>query len=187
VKAAYLISNNKTIEICQGDITREQVDAIVNAANSHLAHGGGVAGAIVRAGGRVIQDESDAWVSQHGQVTHAKPAYTSAGSLPCTYVIHAVGPRWGEGEEDRKLEEAIHGSLVLAGTLGLKTLALPAISTGIFGFPIERAARIILQTLQNYYQRYPDSTVQLTRLILRDAESLNIFYAESQRLFNSPA
>src|SRR5512144_2508720 len=88
------------LQIVQGDITDEHVDAIVNAANRHLAHGAGVAGAILRKGGRVVQDESDRWVSQHGTVTHAEPAYTRAGSLPCRYVIHAVGPVWGEGDED---------------------------------------------------------------------------------------
>ena len=82
-------------QIVQGDITQEAVDAIVNAANSHLQHGGGVAGVIVRQGGQAIQQESDAWVRAHGPVSHTEPAYTSAGRLPCKYVIHAVGTNLG--------------------------------------------------------------------------------------------
>src|SRR5512146_11618 len=99
--------SGQRLELVSGDLTEEQVDAIVNAANSHLAHGGGVAGAIVRRGGPSIQAESDAWVHKHGPVTHAEPAYTGAGRLPCRYVIHAVGPIWGAGDEDGKLADAV--------------------------------------------------------------------------------
>jgi O-acetyl-ADP-ribose deacetylase len=169
------------IEITQGDITREHIDAIVNAANSHLAHGGGVAGAILRAGGSIIQEESDAWVRQNGPVTHDRPAYTRAGKLPCLFVIHAVGPIWGEGEEDRKLTEAVQGSLSLAERLGMQSLAMPAISTGIFGFPQDRAARIILAALRDYYTRNPASVVKLARLVLWDEETVSVFAAEAQR------
>ncbi len=108
------ITQNTELEICHGDLTREHADAIVNAANQHLAHGGGVAAAIVQAGGWIIQKESDEWVKMHGLVNHEKPAHTTAGQLPCKYVIHAVGPVWGEGDEDRKLAVAIKGSLQLA-------------------------------------------------------------------------
>ena len=87
---------DRTLRLVQGDITERDTDAIVNAANSFLQHGGGVAGAISRRGGLVIQRESDAWVSEHGPVSHAEPAVTWGGSLPCRYVIHAVGPVWGE-------------------------------------------------------------------------------------------
>ena len=110
-------------QIVQGDITLEAVDVIVNAANSHLQHGGGVADVIVRQGGQVIQQESDAWVRTHGPVSHAEPAYTLAGRLPCKYVIHAVGPIWGEGEEDAKLCAAVRGSLKLADELKLESIS----------------------------------------------------------------
>ncbi|MFL7867583.1 MAG: macro domain-containing protein, partial [Anaerolineales bacterium] len=125
----------------QGDITTEAVDAIVNAANRHLQHGGGVAGLIVRRGGAVIQQESDAWVQKYGPINPAAPAYTFSGNLPCKYVIHAVGPIWGEGDEDAKLSTAVSASLQLAGKLNLVSISMPAISTGIFGFPMERAAK----------------------------------------------
>jgi len=92
------------IQIVQGDITTEEVDAIVNAANEHLQHGGGVAWAISKKGGPAIQKESDAWIRHHGSVPHARPAWTACGLLPAKYVIHAVGPVWGDADEDNKLE-----------------------------------------------------------------------------------
>ncbi|MDO8755353.1 MAG: macro domain-containing protein, partial [Anaerolineales bacterium] len=105
------LSTGQTLQIVQGDITTEVVDAIVNAANEHLQHGGGVAWAIVRRGGDVIQEESDKWIQQHGPVSHTHPAWTSGGALPAKYIIHAVGPVWGDGDEDNKLADAITGSL----------------------------------------------------------------------------
>ena len=98
VRKEHTFPSGQVLQIARGDITAETVDAIVNAANSHLMHGAGVAGAIVRRGGPQIQVESSQWVREHGLVSHAEPAYTHAGNLPCRYVIHAVGPVWGEGE-----------------------------------------------------------------------------------------
>jgi O-acetyl-ADP-ribose deacetylase (regulator of RNase III) len=169
------LQNEVRIELVQGDLTRQEVDAIVNAANRHLAHGGGLAGAIVRLGGADIQTESRAWVREHGPVEHAKPAYTAAGNLPCRYVIHAVGPVWGDGDEDAKLAAAVRGSLELADRLGLRSIALPAISTGIFGFPKERAGRVILDALQEYFQDHPNTTIELTRLVLFDQPTVDAF------------
>jgi O-acetyl-ADP-ribose deacetylase (regulator of RNase III) len=166
-----------SLQLAQGDLTEEPVDAIVNAANAHLQHGGGVAGAISRGGGPLIQAESDAWVRQHGLVRHAKPAYTSAGALPCRYVIHAVGPVWGEGDEDAKLAAAVSGSLRLAERLGLRSIALPAISTGIYGFPKQRAARVTLGALRDYFGM-PDreaASLELARLVLFDRATVEVF------------
>ncbi len=163
------------LQIAQGDLTEEQLDAIVNAANSHLLHGGGVAAAIARRGGPQIQAESSAWVAKHGPVSHAEPAYTTAGNLPCRYVIHAVGPVWGEGDEDRKLASAVTGSLKLASRLKLASLALPAISTGIYGFPNERAARVILLAIRDFFASQPLSTVKLVRLTLFNEASIDAF------------
>lgn len=166
-----------TLELCQGDITAEAVDAIVNAANENLQHGGGVAGAIARKGGPRIQRESDAWVRQHGPVTHARPAVTSGGDLPCRYVIHAVGPIWGEGNEDAKLTAAVTGSLQTAQDLGVSSLAMPAISTGIYGFPKARAAGVIFSAIEQYFNSKPDSGIALVRVILYDAPTLEAFTA----------
>jgi len=162
----HTFPNQKKIQIVEGDITTEKVDAIVNSANSQLAHGGGVAWAIARAGGETIQRESNAWVQEHGPVSHADPAYTSGGEMPCNYVIHAVGPVWGDGDEDAKLADAVTGSLRVATDLGLATVTLPAISTGIFGFPKERAAKIIFSSIETYLTQNIDSPLTTVRLIL---------------------
>lgn len=162
----HIFPNAKKFQIVQGDITAEKVDAIVNAANSQLAHGGGVAWAIARAGGKTIQSESNAWIKKHGKVSHSEPAYTSGGKMPCKYVIHAVGPVWGDGDEDAKLSDAVTGSLRVARDLGLASVTLPAISTGIFGFPKERAARIIFSAIENYLTQNPAFPLNTVRLIL---------------------
>lgn len=163
------------IEIAQGDLTLEPVEAIVNAANAHLAHGGGIAAAIVRRGGEVIQRESDAWVQQHGPVTHERPAYTTSGAMPARYVIHAVGPVWGSGDEDAKLAAAVTGSLETAAELGLRSIAFPAISTGIFGFPKERAAPVMLAAVQQFFSQPQPGSLQLARFVLYDTATLDVF------------
>ncbi|RME88198.1 MAG: macro domain-containing protein [Anaerolineae bacterium] len=167
--------SGQVLQIVQGDITREEVDAIVNAANAYLQHGGGVAAAIARRGGPIIQRESNAWVREHGPVSHEAPAYTGGGNLPCRYVIHAVGPVWGEGDEDAKLAAAIRGSLALAERLGLESIAFPAISTGIFGFPKGRAARVIFEAVRAYFAAHPDSPLHLVRLTLYDRPTVEAF------------
>jgi O-acetyl-ADP-ribose deacetylase (regulator of RNase III) len=165
------------LEIAQGDLTTEAVDAIVNAANSHLKHGGGVAGAISRRGGPSIQTESDAWVHAYGPATHSRPAWTRAGSLPCKYVIHAVGPVWGQGDEDARLASAVTASLNLAEKLQCASLAIPAISTGIFGFPRAQAAKVILGALHAWAEEQRDSRLRVVRLVLFDTDSLQDFLA----------
>lgn len=170
--------SGQKLQIVQGDLTQETVDAIVNAANARLQHGGGVAGAISRRGGPSIQAESNAWVREHGPVSHSEPAYTRAGSLPSRYVIHAVGPVWGSGGEDAKLTAAIQGSLRTAEQLEIKSIALPAISTGIFGFPTARAAKIFLTAIEDYFAKNPGSCVELVRLTLYDRQTLDVFLQE---------
>ena len=159
----------------KADITTLAVDAIVNAANSHLAHGAGVAGAILHKGGPAIQVESDEWVYKHGPVSHAEPAYTSAGNLPCRYVIHAVGPVWGEGDEQARLAAAVQGSLKLAEELSLASIALPALSTGVFGFPKRSAAQVILTAIYDYLAENPASSLKYIRLVLLDQETIQAF------------
>ena len=179
------MTKRRRLELAQGDLTEEPLDAIVNAANAHLQHGGGVAGAIVRKGGYQIQEESNAWVRKYGPVSHAKPAYTSAGKLPCHYIIHAVGPVWGEGDEDAKLAAAVSGSLVVASQLRLHSIALPAISTGIFGFPRKRAARIILVAILETLRNNPESSLNQMRLTLFDQATLEAFQEEWKEIFKS--
>ena len=169
-----VLSSGQTFQLVEGDITTEMVDAIVNAANEYLQHGGGLAGTILRKGGPVIRRESDAWVHTHGSVSHAKPAWTSGGNLPCRYVIHAVGPVWGVGEEDAKLNAAVAGSLKIADELKLKSIAMPAISTGIFGYPKERAANVTFTAVRDYFTVHP-SGLKLVKLVLYDEPTANVF------------
>lgn len=171
-----VLPTGQTLQLVQGDLTAETTDAIVNAANAHLRHGAGVAGAIVRGGGPAVQAESDAWVRAHGPVSHAEPAWTSGGNLPCRYVIHAVGPVWGDGDEDARLAAAVSGSLRLANRLGLGSIAIPAISTGIFGFPKERAAGIILAAIREYFA-VGESKLRQVRIVLFDAATVTAFQA----------
>jgi O-acetyl-ADP-ribose deacetylase len=168
------LPTDQTIQIVQGDITTEEVDAIVNAANDRLQHGGGVAWAISKKGGASIQRESDIWIRQHGLVSHSHPAWTSGGQLPAKYVIHAVGPVWGDGDEDRKLSEAVTGSLQLADELKCSSIAMPAISTGIFGFPKERAARIIFSAIDDYFAEN-DSNLTIVKITLFDQPTVDVF------------
>ena len=170
------LETGQTLQIAQGDITLEEVDAIVNAANEHLQHGGGVAWAIVRRGGDVIQQESDAWIRKHGPVPHSRPAWTRAGSLPSRFVIHAVGPVWGDGDEDKKLAGAVSGSLRVADELKCESIAFPAISTGIFGFPKDRAAKIMFKSIEDYFAGN-SSGIKMVRLVLWDDETVKIFLA----------
>lgn len=174
----------QTLQIVQGDITIEETDAIVNAANEHLQHGGGVAWAIVRRGGEAIQQESDAWIRKHGPVTHSHPAWTSGGLLPAKYVIHAVGPVWGDGQEDEKLSAAVHGSLEVADELKLSSISLPAISTGIFGFPKDRAAGVIFSTIKNYFAHH-ESGIKLVRIVLFDDTTIRAFVSSWTDQFKS--
>lgn len=169
------LPTGKTIQIAQGDITVEEVDAIVNAANKYLEHGGGVARAISRRGGPAIQKESDEWIQTKSTVSHAHPAWTSGGLLPSKYVIHAVGPVWGEGDEDAKLADAVNGSLRVADELRLESIAFPAISTGIFGFPKNRAAKIIFESIESYFRQNPSSGVKVVKLVLFDQATLDAF------------
>jgi O-acetyl-ADP-ribose deacetylase (regulator of RNase III) len=163
------------LELVMGDITQEPVEAIVNAANSRLMHGGGVAGVISRRGGPRVQQESTAWVRDRGAVGFDSPAYTGAGDLPYRYILHAVGPVWGEGDEENKLARTVRSTLELADQLKIGSLSMPAISTGIFGFPKDKAARVILRAVSDYFNTQPTSRVHLVRLALFDQEMVEIF------------
>ena len=141
-----LTVKNSKIKLVQGDITELSTDVIVNAANAQLILGGGVAGAIRRKGGPSIQEECN----KIGGTFIGGAIITTGGSLKAKHVIHAVGPRMGEGNEDNKLKNATLNSLKLMDEHVLKSIAFPAISTGIFGYPIERCAKIMINTAKEY-------------------------------------
>lgn len=170
----HALPTGQTIQIVQGDITAEEVDAIVNAANENLQHGGGVAWAISKKGGETIQTESDDWIRQHGPIPHSHPAWTSGGLLLAKFVIHAVGPVWGDGDEDKKLAEAVIGSLRVADELKCLSISMPAISTGIFGFPKDRAAGIIFSAIESYFESN-SSNLKVVKLVLFDQATVDVF------------
>ena len=137
---------NSKIRLVQGDITELETDVIVNAANAQLILGGGVAGAIRKKGGPIIQEECN----KIGGTYVGGAVITTGGNLKAKYVIHAVGPRMGEGSEDEKLKNATLNTLKLLDEKELKSVAFPAISTGIFGYPVNRCAKIMISTVKEY-------------------------------------
>ena len=166
------------LRLASADLTERDVDAIVNAANSRLQHGGGVAGAIVRKGGQVIQEESDAI----GFVPVGSAAMTSAGKLKARQVIHAVGPRMGEGDEDNKLKRAITSVLRLASEKRLHSISVPAISAGIFGFPKDRCAKILVGETAAFLSGAAGTSLQLVEFCITDNEAYDWFRKEIERI-----
>ena len=164
-----ILVNNTCLQLEQGDITDSTADAIVNAANSDLILGAGVAGAIRRKGGPSIQEECN----RIGSCPVGNAVITSAGNLQARFVIHAVGPRWGEGHEVEKLKNAASNSLQRAEEKELKSIAFPAIGTGIFGFPQKLAAKTLLTAVWQDLSR--KSGIKTVTFILFDIESFNVF------------
>jgi O-acetyl-ADP-ribose deacetylase (regulator of RNase III) len=155
-----------TVSLVAGDLTKQDVDAVVNAANSSLMGGGGVDGAIHRAGGPAIIDDCRKIVAAIGRLETGKAVITTGGDMPARFVIHTVGPVWhgGEGGEPRLLADAYRNSLSLAESEGLKTVAFPSISTGIYGYPMEEAARVALATIEEYLK--DGSELKEVRIVL---------------------
>ena len=169
------IAENRVIELCQGDITEIETQAIVNAANAGLVLGGGVAGAIRRKGGPTIQQECN----KIGGTFIGGAVITGGGNLKAKYVIHAVGPRMGEGDEDQKLRNATLNSLKLADENKITSISFPAISTGIFGFPINRCAEIMLRSTIDYLKQ--QTQIEKVVFCLFDTASYNVFAKELEQ------
>jgi O-acetyl-ADP-ribose deacetylase (regulator of RNase III) len=167
------------IELVQGDITAQDVDAIVNAANSGLAGGGGVDGAIHRAGGRVIMDEC----RKLGGCPTGGAKITPGGNLKARFVIHAVGPVYNNGKsgEAELLASAYQSSLRVARENKIKTLAFPSLSTGAYRYPLAEAALIALSTTVEYLQNHPGDFT-LVRFVLFDAKAFGVFGTELDKL-----
>jgi O-acetyl-ADP-ribose deacetylase (regulator of RNase III) len=153
-----IIVGGSTVRLLQGDITKQDTDAIVNAANSSLLGGGGVDGAIHRAGGPGILEECKAIVARSGRCDTGNAVITTAGDMPARRVIHTVGPVWRGGErgEPGLLANAYKNSMRLAAENGLKSISFPSISTGVYGYPIELASRIALEVVFNFLVDNPE-------------------------------
>jgi len=173
-----LAVDSRTLRLEQGDITRMAVDAIVNAANPGLLGGGGVDGAIHRAGGRAIYEECKAIVAQRGPLPAGQAVKTTGGNLPAKYVIHTVGPVWegGGAGEAVTLASAYRESLRVAESYGLRTVAFPSISTGAYGYPVDGAAGVALAEVRRFLRDDARSVREVT-FVLYDEGTMDAYRA----------
>ena len=161
-------------QVVQGNLLEEPVDAIINAANGMLAHGGGVAGIISRAAGPELEEESDRVVHERGPFPTGSAVVTTAGKLPFKGVIHAVGPRRGDGNEEEQLEQALRAAFACARERGWRSVSFPAVSSGIFAVPLDICARAYLKAARH-------AKLEKVRLCLRDAPVIEAVLAELKR------
>lgn len=168
----YEYHGGQLLQVRIGDITEENVDSIVNEANSNLQHNNGVAGLISQVGGRDIQIQSDRWIRKYGPVPPGRVAVTEAGSLHAKRVIHAVGPIWrgGNSNEDHEYWDAIWHAMETAHKYRFKSIAIPAICVGFLGFPKERSAYLIVDCVSKFFMKYPKSKLREVRLVNFDVD-----------------
>lgn len=168
--------NKLNIELLQGDITKLKADAIVNAANTSLLGGGGVDGAIHKAGGKEILDECVKIRNRQGGCKVGEAVFTKAGKLSADYVIHTVGPRWnsGKSEEREKLAKCYQNTLRIAEELKLKSIAFPNISTGIYKFPKAEAAHIAIENVR----AHKPVTLEKVIFICFDSENYELYKSQ---------
>jgi len=172
MKFALAIANmNNRIEVIKEDITKLKVDAIVNAANSSLMGGGGVDGAIHRAGGPAILEDCKKIIARQGRCKTGEAVITTPGNLPAKYVIHTVGPVWngGRNDEREKLANCYWNSLLLAVENNCKTVAFPNISTGIYHFPKQEAAKISVESIQQFLSK--NDSIEMVTVVCFDEEN----------------
>ncbi|XP_023611567.1 poly [ADP-ribose] polymerase 9 isoform X3 [Myotis lucifugus] len=179
------------LSVWKGDLTRHAVDVVVNAANEELRHGGGLAQALVKAGGQQIQEESDLYISRYGKIPTGGIAITGPGKLPCKCIIHAVGPRWVAWDRGRcqvDLRRAIENILdfVTAGNLYPETVAIPALSSGIFQFPLDLCTRIIVKTIRHYFQgKQLASNLKEIHLVSNEDPTVAAFKTASENILGT--
>jgi O-acetyl-ADP-ribose deacetylase len=170
--------SGRTFQVVRGDLLKEPVDAIVNAANGRLVHGGGVAGVISRAAGPSLQAECNRIVRERGPLPAGSAVVSGAGRLPFKGVIHAVGPHRGEGDEEQKLVRALGAAFQCAHESGWVALSFPAVSSGIFAVPLQVCARAYDQAVRGWFEGRPKTSLKLIRLCLREQEVIEAVLAE---------
>jgi O-acetyl-ADP-ribose deacetylase (regulator of RNase III) len=178
-ESSELVIGKTRIRLLQGDITEQDTDAIVNAANSALMGGGGVDGAIHRAGGPAIMEECRRIIARIGRLDTGKAVMTTGGRLRARHVIHTVGPVWrggGKGEADL-LASAYVESLKLASGHGLKSIAFPSISTGAYGYPVAEAAKVALRAVADFLRNYETSLEEI-RFVLYDTRTYHTYLSK---------
>ncbi len=181
VVARLELPGGGVFELVVGDLLAEPVDAIVNAANGRLAHGGGVAAAIARAAGPALETEGSRIVEQQGEIPVGGAVVTGAGALPFKAVVHAVGPRFGEGDEEAKLVRALVSAFACAAERGFSSLSFPAVSSGIFAVPLPVCARAYLRAVREFFAAHPEGTLRLVRLCLMPGPLVDLVRAELGR------
>ena len=167
-------SGGRVFEVVTGNLLQEPSDAIVNAANGQLAHGGGVAAAIARAAGPALSQDGDRIVSERGVIPVGDAVVTTAGTLPFKGVIHAVGPHQGLGAEEEKLEKALRSAFLRAHEQGWTSVSFPAVSSGIFAVPLEVCARAYVAAVRGFWADHPASSVTSLRLCLFQGPLLDL-------------
>lgn len=171
----------KLVEVAHGNILDEITDAIVNPANSQLAHGGGLAAQIARAGGSKIDEDSQTYIRKVGLLGTGKALLMPGHNLKSRFVIHAVGPVWqNSGMEPRLLFDAVFSSMKAASDVGLKSISIPAISTGIFGFPKQDAPKIFFKALKEFFRQNPGTSLELVRFVNLDDVTSRLFLDEAK-------
>ena len=166
IRRTLALRGDRTLSLVINDLLYEPVDAIVNAANGGLSHGGGVAAAISEAAGEELDDECRAYVQAHGFVPTGDSVVSTAGRLDFKGVIHAVGPRLGDGEEEAKLTTTVATALLRASQNGWRSVSFPAISSGIFAVPHEVCARAYVSGVREHFEDHPDSSLREVRICL---------------------
>ena len=191
---SYHTKERKTISVMKGDITKDRVDAIVNAANGDLKHIGGVAAAILKAGGKKIQDECDDYVFENGPLLEGQTHVTTAGMLPCKIVIHAYGSRWNSEADrarrnEKKTKQELYLRCAIASSLerakDLRSIAIPAVSSGVYGVPRDLCAEVILNTVLEFCKENPHCMLSEIHLIDNDDATVKVLADELRGRFGT--
>jgi O-acetyl-ADP-ribose deacetylase len=172
------LPGGRVFELVVGDLLVEPVDAIVNAANGRLAHGGGVAAAIARAAGPELEKEGFRIVEERGEIPVGGAVVTCAGALPFKAVVHAVGPRFGEGDLEAKLVRALVSAFSCAAERGFSSLSFPAVSSGIFAVPLPVCARAYVRAVREFFAAQPEASLRRVRLCLMRGPLVDLVRAE---------